>query len=78
MRYVTVMARWSHEDYERLESAITAGLRVALTRLGGELVVVPRRLALRAGREALEAVHPATGEPMSVLLDEIERIEIVE
>jgi hypothetical protein len=69
--------RWTPADYNRLEAAIVSGSRVALVRQGGELVVVPRRLGMRGGRESVEAVHPATGEVITVMLDEIERLEVV-
>ena len=69
--------RWSPADYNRLEAAITSGARVAVLRQGGELVVVPRRLGMRGGRELIEALHPATGEVVTFMLDEIEGIEVV-
>jgi hypothetical protein len=70
-------ARWSPADYNRLEAAITAGARVAVQRKGGELVVVPRRLAMRGGREMIEAIHPSTGEVVTFMLDEIDGVEVV-
>lgn len=70
-------ARWSPADYNKLEAAIAAGARVAVVRQGGELVVVPRRLGMRGGRETIEALHPATGEVITFVLDEIERLEVV-
>ena len=69
--------RWSPADYNQLEAAITSGARVAVLRPGGELVVVPRRLAMRGGRELIEALHPATGEVVTFMLDEIDGIEVV-
>jgi hypothetical protein len=69
--------RWTAAEYNRLESAIAGGARVAVHRQGGELVVVPRRLGMRGGRETVEALHPATGEVIVLMLDEIERIEVV-
>jgi hypothetical protein len=73
------MARgtWTTADYSRLEAAIARGARVAVVRQGGELVIVPRRLTWRGGREAVEAVHPATGETIVFMLDEIERLDVV-
>jgi hypothetical protein len=70
-------ARWSPADYNRLEAAISAGARVAVRRRGGELVVVPHRLAMRGGREMIEATHPATGEVVTFMLDEIDGVEVV-
>ncbi len=70
-------ARWSPAEYNRLEAAIAAGSRIAVIRQGGELVVVPRRLGMRGGRETIEALHPATGEVVTFVLDEIEGVEVV-
>lgn len=70
-------ARWSPAEFNRLEAAITAGSRIVVVRQGGELVVVPRRLGMRGGRETIEALHPATGEVITFVLDEIEGIEVV-
>ncbi|HJU74601.1 MAG TPA: hypothetical protein VJ717_12705 [Gemmatimonadaceae bacterium] len=69
--------RWSPAEYNKLEAAIAAGARVSVLRLGGELVVVPRRLGMRGGRETIEALHPATGEVITFMLDEIEALEVV-
>lgn len=74
---MTRRARWSPAEFNRLEAAITAGSRIVVVRQGGELVVVPRRLGMRGGRETIEAVHPATGEMITFVLDEIEGIEVV-
>jgi len=70
-------AHWTPAEYNRLEAAIAAGSRIAVIRRGGELVVVPRRLGMRGGRETIEALHPATGEPVTFVLDEIDRVEVV-
>ena len=72
-------ARWSPSDYNRLEAAITSGARVALVRRSGgsELVLVPRRLGFRAGHEMIEAVHPATGELLTIMLDDVDRFEVM-
>ena len=69
--------RWTAAEYNRLEAAIAGGARVLVVRQGGELVVVPRRLGMRGGRELIEAQHPATGETITLMLDEIERVEVV-
>lgn len=69
--------RWTATEYNRLEAAIANGSRVVVMRQGSELVVVPRQLRMRGGRELIEAVHPATGELISFMLDEIERLEVV-
>jgi predicted DNA-binding transcriptional regulator YafY len=71
------MATFSTRDYDALESAITAGRRLAIFRRGTEYLVIPTRLFLRAGREAIEAVHPTTGDVMAFGLDEIDSFEVV-
>jgi hypothetical protein len=68
---------WTAAEYNRLEAAISSGSRVAVLRHGSEMVIVPRRLGMRGGRESIEAVHPATGEVITIMLDEIERFELV-
>lgn len=67
----------THTQYDALENAILRGRRVAVWRRGTEYVVIPRRLRPAGGREALDAVHPTTGDALTFLLDEVESIEIV-
>ena len=50
------MTEWSHQQYDLLERAITSGRRIAAYRRGTEFVVVPTRLHVISGREALK-VH---------------------
>lgn len=71
------MAELTHEQYDRLERAIADGRRISVYRRGTEFVVVPRRLRTTSGREALEATHPTTGEPMVLYIDEVDAIEVV-
>lgn len=71
------MAYLSPDDYNRLESAIAQGGRVVVFRRGTEYVVVPLRLTMMGGREAIEAVHPTTGDPIIFVLDEIDSFEVV-
>jgi hypothetical protein len=67
----------THTQYEVLERAIAAGGRIAIVRRGIELVVLPRRLRVVTGREALDARHPSTGDDFTVFLDELETVESV-
>jgi hypothetical protein len=67
----------SHAQYDVLERAVAHRARVAVRRRGVEWVVVARRLHVEGGREALEAVHPSTGEPMRFRVEEIEHLEIL-
>lgn len=65
-------------QYNLLERAITEGLRIVVYRRGSEFVVRPESLGLRAGREAIETVQPATGDRMTIFLDDLEAFEIVD
>jgi len=67
----------THAQYEILERAITLGRRIAIVRHGAELVVLPERLRVVAGREALDAQHPSTGDRLTVFLDELDTVESV-
>lgn len=65
------------KDYDALETAISRGQKIALMRRGTEYIVVPSRLRLHDGREAIDSIHPTTGEKITVYVDEISRFEIV-
>jgi len=67
----------THRQYDALESAITHGTRISVYRRGTEYVVVPKRLLTSGSREAMESVHPTTGEQITLYLDEMERFEVV-
>ena len=71
------MAELNHKQYDALERAVTDGRRIAVYRRGTEYVVVPKRLRIQGGREALEAVHPTTGDRITLWLDEVDAIEVV-
>ena len=71
------MAELTTTQYDALERAITDGRRIVVYRRGTEYVVVPTRLRTTSGREALEAVHPTTGEHLTLYLDEIDSVEVV-
>ena len=70
------MAHLTHEQYDTLERAITDKRRIALMRRGMEYVVIPSRLTVERGREAIHARHPS-GSVMTFFLDELESIEVV-
>ena len=70
----------THDQYEILEQAVSRGTRVAVQRRSGgrrEYVIVPLKLHLREGREAIEARNPTTGHDLTIYVDEIERVEAV-
>lgn len=70
------MAQLTHEQYDLLERAITDRRRIAVMRRGTEYVVVPARLSLEHGREAIHARHPS-GSLMTFFIDEVESVEVV-
>jgi hypothetical protein len=67
----------THSQYEILERAIARGSRIAVVHHGTELVLLPERLRVVAGREALDARHPSTGDRLTLVLDELEAVESV-
>jgi hypothetical protein len=71
------MAQLTHDQYDALERAISNGIRIVVWRRGTEFIVVPRRLRVTEGREAIEAVHPTTGHPLTLYIDEVDAIEVV-
>lgn len=67
----------THQEYEALERAVRVGERVAAYRRGTEYVVVPQELMLRGGREIIRAIHPTTGEPIELALDELDELQVI-
>jgi hypothetical protein len=71
------MAQLTHAQYDALERAVTEGRRIAVYRRGTEFVVVPTQLRMVAGREAIDATHPTTGDHLRLFIDEVDSIEVV-
>jgi hypothetical protein len=71
------MAEWNHQQYDLLERAIMNGKRISAYRRGTEYVVVPTRLRMISGREAVDATHPTTGDEITLYLDEMDSFEVV-
>jgi hypothetical protein len=71
------MAQLTHEQYDRLERAVTRGQRIVVHRRGTEYVLIPLRLESRNGREIIDARNPTTGDSLSLYLDELDAIELV-
>jgi hypothetical protein len=71
------MAQLTHEEYDRLELAVSRGHRIAVNRRGTEYIVIPLSLVTRNGRELIEARNPTTGDAMTLHLDELDSIELV-
>ena len=71
------MAELTHKQYDMLERAIQTGRRISAYRRGTEYVIVPTRLRVISGREAVEATHPTTGDQITLYLDEMDSFEVV-
>jgi len=71
------MKQLTHRQYDALESAITHSHRVAIYRRGTEYIGIPQRMCSEGQREAVDVLHPTTGEKITIYLDEIERLEVV-
>ena len=71
------MTSWTTTKYDALERAILDGNRIAAYRRGTEYVVVPTRLRMIKGREAVDATHPTTGDQITLFLDEMDSFEVV-
>lgn len=71
------MAQLNHDEYERLERAVTRGQRIAVYRRGTEYIVIPLALRVQGGREVIEARNPTTGDDISLAIDELDSIELV-
>lgn len=71
------MAQLTHDDYDRLERAVTRGERIAVYRRGTEYIVVPLSLTNHDGRESIDARNPTTGDSLVLYLDELDAIEPV-
>lgn len=73
-----ILKQLTHRQYDALESAITHARRVSIYRRGTEFIGVPKRLWSDGQREAVAVLHPTTGEEITLYLDEIDRLEVVE
>lgn len=71
------MGQLSVKQYDALERAVIKQQRVLVMRRGTEYVVVPERLTLISGREAIVARHPSTGASLTLYLDETDSLEVV-
>ncbi|HJQ53320.1 MAG TPA: hypothetical protein VJ825_05670 [Gemmatimonadaceae bacterium] len=71
------MKTWTSSEYDALERAILDGSKIAAYRRGTEFVVVPMRLRMISGREAVDATHPTTGDEITLYLDEMDTFEVV-
>ena len=71
------MGQLTVKQYDALERAVTKQQRVMVMRRGTEYLVIPERLTLIQGREAIIARHPSTGAALTLYLDETDGLEVV-
>ncbi len=71
------MNQLTFRQYDALESAIVHSWRVAIFRRGTEYIVIPQRLRTFQAREAVDVLHPTTGEEMTLFFDEIDQLDVV-
>lgn len=67
----------THDQYDRIERAVTRGQRIVVYRRGTEYVVIPLSLTSRGGRELIEARNPTTGDHLTLYLDDLDSVEFV-
>ena len=65
------------EQYDRIERAVTRGERLIVYRRGTEYVVIPLSLTSRDGREVIEARNPTTGDRLTLVIDELDSVDVV-
>ena len=71
------MAQLTVVQYDELENAIRDGRRISVRHRHQDVMVIPVRLVLRNRREAIEARHPTTGDPVVIWIDEADAIEVI-
>lgn len=71
------MGQLSVKQYDALERAVNKQQRVMVMRRGTEYLVIPERLTLVRGREAIIARHPSTGASLTLYLDEADALEVL-
>ncbi len=67
----------SVKQYDALERAVVDKRRIMVMRRGSEFLIIPERLTLIKGREAILARHPSTGAALTIFLDEADALEVV-
>ena len=69
------MSQLSHDQYERLERAVSNSQRISVARRGTEFVLIPLALRSAGGREVIDARNPTTGDSMTLYVDELDSVE---
>jgi len=70
------MAQLTHEQYNRLEAALSGARRIRISRRGAEYVLVPLAIRMQDRREVIDARNPTTGDAMTLFLDELDSVEV--
>ena len=71
------MAQLTTRQYDDLEAAVRDRKKISVIRRGTEYVIVPQSVTNRGGKEAIETIHPTTGDFMVIFIDEIESFSVV-
>lgn len=69
------MSQLTHDQYDRLERAVSLSQRIAVARRGTEYIVIPLAMGVRDGREVIEARNPTTGDALTLFVDELDSVE---
>lgn len=69
------MSQLTHDQYERLERAVSRSQRIVVARRGTEFILIPLALRTRDGREVVEARNPTTGDALTLFVDELDSLE---
>ena len=71
------MSQLTHDQYDRLERAVSLSQRIAVARRGTEYILIPLALRSLDGREVIEARHSTTGDALTLYVDELDSVETV-
>ena len=69
------MSQLTHDQYERLEHAVSHAQRIAVARRGTEYIVIPLAMRSVGGREVIETRNPTTGDSLTLYVDELDSLE---
>jgi hypothetical protein len=71
------MSQLTHEQYNRLERAVTRSERISVSRKGAEYIIVPLAMRMHNGRETVDARNPTTGDALMIYLDEVDSVDVL-
>ena len=69
------MSQLTHEQYNRLERAVSRSERITVSRKGSEYIFVPLGMRVHNGREVIDARNSTTGDELTIYLDEVDSLE---